>query len=1040
MKPKFQYIPPQNGYPEWNNNPDIFQVNRMKAHTSFIPYPTVNEALQGNCQASSWRQSLNGIWKFSLADSPDQRPVDFHHTDYDCSGWDNIPVPAHWQFHGYDYPQYTNVIYPWKGKEEIEPPFAPTRYNPVGSYVRSFAVPESWAGQPVYLSFQGVESAFYVWVNGDLVGYSEDTFTPAEFDITPYLIAGENKLAVAVYRWCDASWLEDQDFWRLSGIFREVYMYSTPSVHIRDVAAVTVLDDRFEDAELKLKVLVTNYKQHTGAAVTVEAMLYDAVQQPVLAEPLRVDASFSGEEELWLNASRHVTAPLKWSAESPNLYTLVVSLIAADGSVLEAESCKIGFRSFEIVDGLMKINGQRIVFKGVNRHEFGCDNGRAVLYEDMLRDVKLMKQNNINAVRTSHYPNHQDWYDLCDSYGLYVIDETNLETHDSWKYGQEGEGGALPGSKPEWTDNVLDRCNSMLQRDKNHPSVIIWSLGNESFGGDNFVKMHDYLREQDPTRVVHYEGVFHYRKSEAASDMESQMYTKIEVVEEYARNNPRKPFILCEYSHAMGNSCGNLHKYWELFDKYPVLQGGFIWDWCDQAIRTVNGDGEAYLAYGGDFGDFPNDGTFSGNGLIFADGSVTPKLAEVKGCYQNVKVEAADLEKGQLQLTNRFLFTDLAEYDLYWKMEANGEAVEQGTLSFALAPLASGTVTIPYTIPQQGSGGELEHVLTVSFVLKADTAWASSGHEIAFGQFVLPASHPDVPVAECPGTAAGGLDVREDETVVIVSGARFTASFNKSRGALVSYIWEGTELLAGAPAPNFWRAPTDNDRGNKYPVRCATWREASRNRVLKKVETEATPSRVVLTADWQIGTAPRSLCQVRYAVDGAGHIEVQQKLVPGVNLPEIPEVGMMLAMDASFSRLSWYGMGPHENYCDKVTGARLGRFSGSVAGQFVPYLRPQECGNKTGVRWAEIRNDQGIGLRIEGGPVIELNVLPYTPEELEQADHAYKLPRSNRTVIRINERQMGVGGDDSWGAPTHEEFKLPADRTYVNLFTLKGLS
>ncbi|MDF2922334.1 MAG: bgaM [Paenibacillaceae bacterium] len=1043
MKPKFHYSPPENGYPEWNNNPDIFALNRMKAYTSFIPYPSVSEALAGNKYASPCRMSLNGSWKFSIADTPEERPLDFHKPDYDCSAWDDIQVPGHWQFQGYDYPQYTNLVYPWAGKEPLEPPYAPTRYNPVGSYIRSFFIPEAWDGQPVYLSFQGVESAFYVWVNGELVGYSEDTFTPAEFDITPYLAAGENKLAVEVYRWCDASWLEDQDFWRLSGIFREVYLYSTPTVHIRDVAVVTELDDRFEDAELKLRVVATNYEERQGCAVAVEANLYDALGQPVFGEPLQMPVLFRGEGELAVNASRHVAAPLKWSAEEPNLYTLVVSLVDEHGAVLEAESCKVGFRRFEIADGLMKINGQRIVFKGVNRHEFGCDNGRAVVYEDMLRDVLLMKQHNINAVRTSHYPNHPDWYDLCDAYGLYVIDETNLETHGSWKYGQKEEEATIPGSKPEWTANVLDRCNSMLQRDKNHPSVIIWSLGNESFGGDNFIKMHDYLREQDPTRIVHYEGVFHFGASEAASDIESHMYTKVEGVEEYARNDPKKPFILCEYSHAMGNSCGNLHKYWELFEKYPVLQGGFIWDWCDQAIRTVNADGQSYLAYGGDFGDSPNDGTFSGNGLIFADGSVSPKLAEVKGCYQEVKFEAVDLAAGVLRLTNRFLFTDLGRYDLQWKIEVNGELTAGGTLALALAPLASGTVKLPYVLHQTGAGAE--HVLTASIVLREAAVWGPAGHELAFGQFVLP--QPVAPLAETDGASPAGaaaetgaqLAVTETAGTLTVSGTGFAAVFDKVRGGLVSYIWEGQELLSSVPAPNFWRAVTDNDRGSKHPVRCATWREAGKNRTVQKVAADSVDGKVTLTADFLIGTAPRSRCSVRYTVEQSGVIEVRQELLPGANLPEIPEVGMMFAMDASYDRLTWYGMGPHENYCDRVAGARLGVYGGTVAEQMVPYLRPQECGNKTGVRWAELRNAQGAGLRIEGSPVVELNVLPYTPEELELADHAYKLPHSVHSVIRVNERQMGVGGDDSWNAHTHDEFKLHANRPYVFVFRLKGL-
>lgn len=1041
MKPKFQYTPPANGYPEWNNNPDIFALNRLEAATAYVPYPSVEEALARNVGNSPFRQSLNGTWKFHYADNPEGRPQDFFRADYDCSGWDAIPVPSHWQFHGYDYPQYTNVIYPWTGKEDVKPPFAPVRYNPVGSYVRTFTVPEGWQDLPVYINFQGVESAFYVWVNGDLVGYSEDTFTPAEFDITPYLVPGENKLAVEVYRWCDASWLEDQDFWRLSGIFRDVYLYATPKLHIRDVYAVTALDDRFENAELQVRTVVTNYLEMNEAAV-VEVKLFDREGRTVLAEPLRAGAVFAeGQGQLTLSLSRLVEKPQKWSAESPYLYTLVLSLLDGDGHLLEAQSCRIGFRRFEIEDGLMKLNGRRIVLRGVNRHEFGCDTGRAVRREDMVRDVRLMKQNNVNAVRTSHYPNQRDWYDLCDEYGLYVIDETNLETHGSWSYGQKDEGGALPGSKPEWADNVLDRCNSMMQRDKNHPSIIIWSLGNESFGGDSFIRMHDYLREQDPTRVVHYEGTFHFRQSDAATDIESQMYSKVEDVEKYALSNPAKPFILCEYSHAMGNSCGNLHKYWEQFDRYPVLQGGFIWDWIDQAIRTVNHKGESYLAYGGDFGDFPNDGTFSGDGLLFADGSVTPKLAEIKGCYQSLRFRPEDLGKGLIHVENQFLFTALSDYDLNWQVEKNGIQQEAGTVRIHTSPLSSETVRIPYTRPTGAEGAGEEFVLTLSLVLREEELWAPAGHEIAFAQFILPviAVEASLP-AQGSAHKTGDLHVTETEELLEAAGEGFTAVFDKNRGELVSYRVDGLELISAAPAPNFWRASTDNDRGSKHPVRCVTWREAGLNRRVEKVETEASAGCVVMTAHFVIATTPRSHCTVRYVLNTSGSVRVTEELAPGVNLPEIPEVGMMLSMDPSFDRLTWYGMGPHENYWDRQSGVRLGIYNGSVAEQLTPYLRPQECGNKTGVRWAEIRNAQGTGLRIEGAPETELCVLPYTPEELELADHAYKLPESRHTVVRVNLRQMGVGGDDSWGARTHAEFTLPAQGVYTHTFAFKGLS
>ncbi|MBD0383523.1 DUF4981 domain-containing protein [Paenibacillus sp. WST5] len=1022
----------------------------MEAHATLMPYRTVEEAIAGQKTASDFYQSLNGTWKFHFAENAEARPSEFYRTDYDCRNWADMAVPSHWQLQGYDYPQYTNIVYPWVGHEDLQPPFAPVKYNPVGSYVRSFSVPKAWEGQPVYLSFQGVESAFYVWVNGDLVGYSEDTFTPAEFDITPYLTEGENKLAVEVYRWCDASWLEDQDFWRLSGIFRDVYLYSTPQTHIYDFSIRTELDDEYANAELRIQARVTNYDARQYGAYTVEAMLYDRELRPQWGEPQRASADAGGTAYVELSAQ--IEHPHKWSAEKPYLYTLVLSLKDQDGQLLETESCKVGFRKFEIKDGLMRINGERIVFKGVNRHEFDCDRGRSVDEASMLADILLMKKYNINAVRTSHYPNHPIWYELCDEYGLYVIDETNLETHGAWNYGQLEEGITVPGSKPEWTGAVLDRCNSMLQRDKNHPSIVIWSLGNESFGGDNFVKMHDFLREADPTRAVHYEGIFHFRASDRASDIESQMYTKIDKVEEYARSNPQKPFILCEYSHAMGNSCGNLFKYWELFERYPVLQGGFIWDWIDQSIRTTAPDGTEYLAYGGDFGDTPNDGNFCGNGLIFADRTVSPKIHEVKKCYQNVKIEAVDLAQGQVRVTNQYLFTDLSEFDWTWTIERNGVTlVETMGGSFNVKPGETEVITLPYDSAAAKHLLTDELVLTISLSLKEAAIWAEKGHEVAWEQFLLPegiaggAAASLITMAE----SAAAVSVADDETVhvernteaIILSGREFSLRFDMATGDISSYVYQGVELFKTGPAPNFWRAYTDNDRGNQHHIRCAVWREAASGRTLLGLSVQpAGAGRAEVRVRYELPTAPASRVQMVYTAAPDGAVEVRMELIPGAGgLPEIPEIGVLFQMEADFRNLQWYGRGPHENYWDRATGAKLGVYSGTVEEQFVPYLRPQECGNKTDVRWATLTDANGRGLRISGLPAVELNVLPYLPAELEAHDHPYKLPPSDKVAVRVNYKQMGVGGDDSWGARTHPEFTLFANRSYTYSFAFKGI-
>ncbi len=1036
MRKKYTYTPPKNGYPEWNNNPEIFQLNRLEAHATLMPFPSIAEARKGNREQSSYYQSLNGEWKFAFAENPAKRIRNFFESGYEYNGWDEIEVPSHWQLQGYDYPQYTNVRYPWEGKEDIQPPFAPTVYNPVGQYIRPFTIPADWRENPVYISFQGVESAFYVWVNGDFVGYSEDTFTPAEFDITSYLVDGENTLAVEVYRWSDASWLEDQDFWRMSGIFRDVYLYSTPSLHIQDFFAMPLLDDNYEHAVLKINANITNYFKEKIEPIVFEALLYDHLGNELLSETSKVQLSET--ESIILETKVFVENPLKWSAEKPYLYTLVLCLKDVKGNIIEAESSKVGFRTFEIKDGLMKINGERIVFKGVNRHEFSAEKGRAIDVEDMIHDIKLMKQHNINAVRTSHYPNHPIWYELCDKYGLYVIDETNLETHGSWKYGQIGEKETVPGSKPEWTANVLDRCNSMFQRDKNHPSIVIWSLGNESFGGENFLKMHDFFKENDPTRIIHYEGIYHFRESEAASDIESTMYITPDGIEEYARfaaisEKEYKPYLLCEYSHAMGNSCGNLYKYTDLFDRYPILQGGFIWDWKDQALLTKTSDGIEYLAYGGDFGDTPNDGNFSGNGLIFADGTVTPKIFEVKKCYQYVRIQAVHLEEGTVNIQNNYLFTNLNEFVMKWEVLKNGEHFASNVQGINVEPNSSKTINIDYSIPEEIEPTD-EFILTISLLLKEDTLWEQKGYELAFEQFILPVEA--VLVNEVKTNDEIELQVSRSNSKLIISGYNFKAVFNEQTGDLASYQYEDIPILRSPLVPNFWRAMTDNDRGNKLQERSSTWKEAGENRGLQRFTYEIRTESIVVAVGYSFPNA--TSCQIQYSIFEDGKIDVTMQLVPGEGLAEIPEIGMMFTMDSSFDQFSWYGKGPHESYWDRQKGSKLGVYEGYVRGQYVPYLKPQECGNKMGVRWATLLNSEGLGLKLYSSIPFEINALPFTPFELEEHDHTYKLPESDKVVVRVNHKQMGVGGDDSWGKKTHPEYTLYTNRSYTYSYSLVG--
>ncbi len=1037
MPTKYVHVPPANGYPEWNNNPEIFRVNTLPAHAAFWPMPTEAAALGMKETDTPWRASLDGMWKFSFAENPAKRIVDFFRIDYDDSAWDSIPVPSHWQLQGYDYPQYVSSDYPWLTREQmqhirdeggdaldhygiLQPPFVPTDYNPVGSYRRKFTVPSAWSGRPVTLRFEGVESGFYLWINGQWVGYSQDSFDPVEFDITPYLVEGENLLAAEVYRWCDGSWLEDQDFWRFSGIFRSVYLVSPPQVRIDDFYVRTELDAAYRDASLRLQVRLQGYDLAAPQETTVSVTLYDAENRPVLERSAALAAAV-GNVPVALETAFPVENPRKWSAEDPYLYTLVLALRDAYGQAMEYVSCRVGFRDIRIEGNILKINGRRILLNGVNRHEFSPACGRALPYEDMVADIRLMKAHNINAVRTSHYPNQSVWYDLCDRYGLYVIDETNLETHGTWGNTYTGGGArrhAIPASRPEWTAAVVNRAENMVYRDRNHPSIILWSLGNESYGGSNFLTMHDAIHTLDATRPIHYEGTVHDREFEACTDVESMMYAPPEVLVKYAKGEAKKPFLLCEYSHAMGNSCGNLAEYTDLFHQYPVLQGGFIWDWLDQALWSKTAEGVPYLAYGGDFGEYPHDGNFCGNGLVLADRTPTPKLLEAAACYQNVRMRAKDILKGEIQVTNAFLFTDLSTYDVLWSLERNGTLVEQGSMEVPLAPQESTVVTVPYTLPK-GSSCQDDFQLNLAFVLREDTLWAKKGHGIASAQFAVPV------VEEAPAQA---------EMAVSAGNTRWT--FDNYTGALISYRVDGVELLRGPMLPNFWRPVTDNDVANGLPERCGAWRKDTQQPVLCGRHQEEHFGGKYWTFYYFLPET-QSRCQVRYGIQADGAAEVELILQPGPNAPEIPEVGMMLMMDGNYDRMSWFGMGPHETVWDRAASGRVGRYSATVAGQLIPYLRPQESGGHTEVRWLRITDSKGSGLYFAGDPVFDCTVLPYTPAELEASDHQYKLPISMKTVVRIQYRQMGVGGDNTWGARTHPPYTLYGNTLYRCRFTMR---
>ncbi len=1062
----------QNGFPAWNNNPEVFEIHRLKARSIFTCFEDSDKALSSvlsvpgadgitlppSVASSSRYQSLNGKWKFSLADCPAGRAKDFFKDSFDSSSWKEIPVPAHWQLEGYDYPQYTNVRYPWETREPLVPPFAPVKYNPVGSYLRSFTVPEAWSGMETVISFQGVESAFYVWLNGHFIGYSEDSFTPAEFDLTPFLKKGENRLAVEVYRWCDASWLEDQDFWRLSGIFRDVFLFARTPLHLYDYRSKSSLDASFTNGNLEIQAdirLSPSAALKKKGKASLEVSLYGEGGKKLLASVSAPEAEYVRGETVPVTVGFSVPGVTPWSAEIPALYSVLIVLKDDKGAVLEATAFRTGFRNFSLEDGIMRLNGKRIVFYGVNRHEFSMTGGRCIGAADMVSDALAMKRNNINAVRTSHYPNSLLWYDLCDWYGLYVIDETNLETHGTWQYGSsETAEGALPGDKEEWTACVLDRARSMYFRDRNHASILIWSLGNESHGGVNHEKMHDFFREADPDRLVHYEGVYHCRRSERASDIESQMYTPASGLESYAaeferrraKGLPVKPFLLCEYSHAMGNSCGGLHLYTDLFKKHECLQGGFIWDWIDQAILTKTPSGIAYLAYGGDFGDVPNDGNFSGNGLLFADRSATPKLDEVRACYQQWDFTLVDSEKLIVKLTDRTLFTGLKRLRFVWRLLADGSAFASGSASrehndvWECTGASAALTKARRSLDARISGAE--YILSLQLVQAGSTAWAKEGHEVAFAQAVLRKADASVAVTSAPAPALSPAVLRNpDGSFTIVCGTSVDFS---SSGELRGIRTEKAEYGFSSFRPDFWRAMTDNDRGNGFMERLGLWKVAGS--WAKEVTTTPVISeesgRATVTVSYSLPPILSGVCLLVWEIFSGGRIRLTQTLSvgKGLHLPDIPFVGIEALPVLPVESFEWYGCGPHENQMDRRNGARVGRYRSSPLASYVSYLKPQECGNHTGVRFLELdggngkisfRNCSSSARPVYGSEgLFEFSVLPWTRDELEKARHTYELPFPGKSVLRLAMAQMGVGGDNSWGAQTLSRYVLSAENDY----------
>ncbi|HEX7432787.1 MAG TPA: glycoside hydrolase family 2 TIM barrel-domain containing protein [Anaerolineaceae bacterium] len=1001
---------------DWENQ-QVLERGREPAHATLVPYADLETALAGERGASPFFKLLNGHWRFFYVPSPVDIPEGFEEEGFNVDGWDTIPVPSNWQMLGYGRPNYTNVAYPYP----VDPPFVPQE-NPVGLYYRTFDLPVTWEGRRVFINFDGVDSAFYVWINGQKVGYSQGSHLPSEFDLTSAVRPGKNTLVVQVFQWSDGSYLEDQDMWRMSGIFRDVYLFSTPGVHLCDVRIRTHFEPTFQDAVLDLAVTVKNYTRVPVVANSVVARLYDD-QKHLVAEQKVIErlALGAGEESLQ-SVEIPVKAARKWSAEEPNLYALALFFYGNKDVLQEVERFNVGFRQVEAHNGQFFLNGTPIKLKGVNRHDTHPDLGHAVSLESMLEDVISMKRHNINTVRTSHYPNDPRWLDLADRYGLYLIDETDLETHG---FGLTGDTSRL-AKDPAWEPAFIDRASRMVERDKNHPAVIIWSLGNESGYGPNHDAMAAWMRKMDPTRLIHYEGA----GESAVMDLVSVMYPTVAyLLQQGQRTDDPRPFFMCEYAHAMGNGPGNLKEYWDTIYAYPRLLGGCVWEWVDHSVRQRTPEGEEWFSYGGDFGDKPNDGNFCVDGLNWPDRKPYPGLIEYKQIIAPVWVEAIDLLVGKVTLHNRYAFSSLRHLDGAWTLMQGGELLQQGQLPvLEVAPGASIDLSLPYTLPDPVAGAE--YWLNFRFTLAEDTLWAPRGFEIAAAQCPIPLQTPPAPailIKHMPSLTAETSPNR-----VIIRGEDFSLKLDTFHGVIAEWIYQGMSLLNVGPRINLWRAPTDND---KHIAK--EWQKAGFDRLehrVVKVETHnENPQAMTMEVEAILGSyslAPVFKVAYFTTLYGSGDVVIKTTLTPLEDLPPLARVGLQMRLPGSLDRLVWYGRGPHENYIDRKESALVGVYSGTVQEQYVPYVLPQENGNKSDVRWAAVTDARGMGLLAVGMPLLNVSAHHYTTEDLTKALHTTDLKRRNETILNLDEVQCGLGSNSCGPGPLEKYLIDPKEISF----------
>jgi len=1010
---------------DWEN-PNLLHRNREAAHAWMMPHADPRSALSGERGASPFHQLLSGTWKFSYhPHGVSELPSGFESPDYDDDNWDDLPVPSNWQMNGYGIPVYTNVRYPIP----VNPPFVPDE-NPIGLYRTGFVVPADWMTRKTHLMFEGVSSAFYVWVNGQMVGFSKGSHNPSEFDVSSCIHEGVNTLVVQVLQWSDGSYLEDQDFWRMSGIFRDVYLISRSPLHLQDAFFKAGLDDNYENGLLHWELTFANRSSTAQSGWRATCDLLDPAGKPVLQWTIDAMEAMAPDAEAVITGVHHIIDPVKWSAEQPALYRLLITIEDANRQVQEVIPFSIGFRRIDVQDGVLLFNGRAIKLQGVNRHEMHPDLGYAVTLESMVQDITLMKQHNINAVRTSHYPPDPRWLDLCDQYGLYVVDEADIETHGFYLVGD----WSRLSSSDEWRAAYVERAERMVKRDRNHPSIIFWSLGNESGYGQNHDAMAEWIRSVDDSRLIHYEGAGYA----PVVDVVSQMYTSVADVIKEGENDGKdpRPFFLCEYAHAMGNGPGNLREYWDAIRAYPRLVGGCVWEWADHGIRLFTEDGVEWMAYGGDFGDEPNDNNFCIDGLTFPDRTPHTGLIEYKKNLEPVLVENVDVERGMIRVTNRYGFLSLEHLDGYWRLQRNGETLVEDTLpilkvrageSLQLrldALMESDVFQNLAAIAQPGD----EFWLNFSFSLRKDASWARKGFEVASAQLALPVDIPSARVISL--TELAPVELCEDEDLITVTGTDWNISLDRRAGTIVDWTHQGKALLESGPSVTLWRAPIDND------IQIQTeWYAAGLDRLQRQVRSvEVIPGKhcVRIRVNSQLGAA--ALCMaaatvIEYQIAGNGEVLMDVTVMPDPNLPVLPRIGLEMSLPAEYNRFTWYGRGPHESYADRKDSALIGVYGGSVWDQYVPYILPQENGSKADVRWAAVTDARGVGLLAVGDVPMQMSALPYTDQELTLAKHTHELRPGGNTIFHVDHAFHGLGSN-SCGPRPLDQYHLKPEITH----------